>query len=109
MTLVLTDALRSRRQHWNDITAQKNAEYEVAKANYKPTEGDIEVAAVPVTVGKDGKEYPGKKRGRKSAAEKAEIEDQTRQQENAGLLSVLQNDKIKKEKKGKVRLRGMRR
>jgi hypothetical protein len=86
-------------QHWNDITANKNAEYEVAKANYKPTEGDIEVPAVPVTVGKDGKEYPGKKRGRKSAAEKAEIE----KSEDAGLLSALgQGDKAKKDKKIKV-------
>ncbi|KAM0793372.1 hypothetical protein ACM66B_000827 [Microbotryomycetes sp. NB124-2] len=56
---------------WNDIVAQKTIEYEEAKANYKPSE-DIQIEAVPqTTVGKDGKSYAGKKRGRKSNAEKA--------------------------------------
>ncbi|KAK4055287.1 hypothetical protein OIV83_000570 [Microbotryomycetes sp. JL201] len=57
---------------WNDIVAQKTIEYEQAKANYKPS-GDIQVEEQTTTVGKDGKEYAGKKRGRKSNAEKAAL------------------------------------
>lgn len=71
----------SFKQHWTDITARKTAEYETAKANYVPSEdADIPVASASskavdaTTVSKDGKEYTGKKRGRKSNAEKAAIE-----------------------------------
>ncbi|SCV68307.1 BQ2448_428 [Microbotryum intermedium] len=61
------------KKRWNDITAEKTIEYEKAKRNYKPVEGAEAAAAIPavITVGKDGKEYTGKKRGRKSNAEKA--------------------------------------
>ncbi|KDE09608.1 hypothetical protein MVLG_00015 [Microbotryum lychnidis-dioicae p1A1 Lamole] len=63
----------AEKKHWNDITAEKTLEYEEAKKHYKPVEGAEAVAALPavITVGKDGKEYTGKKRGRKSNAEKA--------------------------------------
>ncbi|KAK4057557.1 hypothetical protein OIO90_001202 [Microbotryomycetes sp. JL221] len=57
---------------FTDIVADKAAAYEEAKKTYKPSD-DIPVDALSTTLGKDGKEYSGKKRGRKSNAEKAAL------------------------------------
>lgn len=104
-------------QHWNEITAAKTAEYEVAKAAYTPVDADgNELPAVTpkgkksaeVHIGKDGKEYTGKKRGRKSNAEKLALAA-----EEAGGEGVLDQiaqavdaapKKEKKATKAKVRL-----
>ncbi|ORY69302.1 hypothetical protein BCR35DRAFT_308105 [Leucosporidium creatinivorum] len=97
------------KKHWNDITAAKTVEWEAAKAAYHPAEGaaDIPVASAAsgstTTVGKDGKEYTGKKRGRKSNAEKAAL---AAAGGDAGVLQALAAEpskkKSKKEEKEKV-------
>ena len=71
-------------QLYQDITNGKVSQYEQAKHAYELQHGlpvsapkggdsdmtDIAVGGTPKTLGKDGKEYTGKKRGRKSNADK---------------------------------------
>ncbi|KAK4706138.1 hypothetical protein P7C70_g79, partial [Phenoliferia sp. Uapishka_3] len=74
---------------YQDITVEKTATYDQAKTAYDVEHGiaptaakggdadttDISVDGTPSKVGKDGKEYTGKKRGRKSNAEKQKEAD----------------------------------
>ncbi|KAI5475056.1 hypothetical protein MNV49_002048 [Pseudohyphozyma bogoriensis] len=67
----------TERKTWQDITSEKTVDYEAAKAAYEaehPNGADVAMSDILVSsVGKDGKEYTGKKRGRKSNAEKAAL------------------------------------
>ncbi|KAL8284207.1 hypothetical protein RQP46_004956 [Phenoliferia psychrophenolica] len=102
------------KKQYQDITNSKVASFEQAKHAYElqnglplsaPKDGDAvmtDISVDPKALGKDGKEYTGKKRGRKSNA------DKLREAEEAGLpppdlqaIAKAAADAPKKEKKEK--------
>lgn len=102
---------------WQDITSEKSATYEKDKATYEaehpPEAGDATMTDITVdgatpakTLGKDGKEYTGKKRGRKSAADKLREADEALGATDSATLQAIAlaventpKDKKKKDKK----------
>ncbi|GAA6006599.1 hypothetical protein JCM10207_004989 [Rhodosporidiobolus poonsookiae] len=83
---------------WNAITEGKKAEYATNKQAYEAEHGG---APAPVTPSGEAKEYTGKKRGRKTNAERDAIA-KAAAEAAAGHSGDIQVDEPKKEKKSKA-------